>query len=665
MQSTKPSTLAEKLKVPLVVGITGHKDIVNQEDVRAKLKLFWETIRKLAGDDTPVFLLTSIASGADHLATEFCRENDIPYCVVLPFDKEEYRKTFAEEDRTDFDDDWDGRYKEITCNARPGDYGVASNYVRKHCDVLLTMWDGWETLEDEQPGVRDRKSRKGGTYYQLRSAFGMDDLLQHHPEKKHLVVNIKVDRSQKGPAFHREHGEAQIWDFSGQSGLSVLSCNAAEQTIFASADFSEWAANFLRRNEAGRSGRSYATDGMIEDFPDVLEFIRFHNAQARATAPKLREGTEAYYLRKNDAWKTPDGQRALSIVANDFDRHDYCDSIAGRHQRAHEKQFLWIAVWSLIVGLLGQVWGDVALDFLEDEVFAEKIIHYGIYLYLSGCFGLALYSILLRKNDHYSRYIKPRIIAELLRVRIFWTLAGIPGSFTDHLLEENTDNVFALLLCNWEVAEPPLSNEDRELIERGDAMAVVKSCWLEDQLYYYESYLLPDRKPASSPRQAAESKAVSGAEAGKEKFSLAWLQGRLKAVKNYFRKYERLERLFTFTKKFCFWAGFVSAAVLLLIFVFAREYPQGLKIGRELMVGIFPFLVASLGWLLEKKEWGSIARQYRVAHDLFRKTIDYVDDPNHDMASKRQIIREMMIFAHEENAEWNSIKKDAKPEPMW
>ena len=258
-------------RVPLVVGVSGHVDIGNPEFVKEKLQLFWDTIRGSVGKDAPIILLTSIAKGADHLAAISCPEN-VRYCVVLPFAEAEYRKDFTEPPQAleDFENDLRGAYRVIACEAEPGDYAAASDYVREHCDILLTMWDGWESLEKTKPedSTSERKSlqrkpARGGTYYQIRAAFGLDDLTQHR-EKKHLVVNIAVARSDKGLAYHRMNNEKPICDFSKGSGLSLLSWNEGRQEMEFFSDFSERTTDFLQR-EVMRSGKALPANEMISE----------------------------------------------------------------------------------------------------------------------------------------------------------------------------------------------------------------------------------------------------------------------------------------------------------------------------------------------------------------------------------------------------------------
>lgn len=641
MTSAEKSSLAKKLSVPLVVGVTGHIDITDPVRTEEKLETFWEAVRRLAGDDTPIVLLTSIAQGADHLTTKVARARNVKYCVVLPFAEAEYRKDFTDPPAlADFDEDLHGAYKVITCAAAPRNYAVASDYVRKHCDVLLTMWDGYETLGP------DGKPEEGGTYHQIRTAFGMDDLLRHHQEKHHLVVNIAVERSRKGVGYHDSHGERQKCVFPERYGLSVLSCSGDAGEVEA-VDFSKWTADFPQRDDARDVRKSFSADGALANFADVLDFLRFHNGRAKTAVPR-----ENYYLR-GKMEETSDGSKALGIVEDDFVRHEYFDRIAERHQEPHKRQFFWIALFSVLVGILGQAWGD--LKFHTDETYHEWIMHAVIFLYLAGCAALFCYGRKITKDNHYSLYLQPRIVAEMLRLRIFWKLAGIPESFTDRICGESTDRWFVLLLCNWEVAEAPLSPADREWIDRGEGIKVVKTYWLEDQRDYYKGYLLSDPKHFFRPQPGEECK--------RKRFcSSAWFQA-------YFKKYERLEGYVTFCKRFFFLTGFVLAALLCLIFLFApiakvnHQKLFFLEWYREFIVGLCPFIFASLGWLLEKNKWDSVARQYRAAYELFLKTDKYVGAAN-SIESKRMIIKELMMFAHEENAEWNSIRSDAKPEPM-
>ncbi len=617
---------AETLKIPLIVGVTGHIDISTpEEDIKAAMETFWGKLRKAAGEETPIILLSSIARGADHLTVKY-RPEGVRYCVVLPFAENEYRKDFSGTDLTDFENDLRGAYKVITCPAEPGDYTLASDYVRRHADVLLTLWDGYECLD-----LTTRKAEPGGTYYQIREAFGMDDLLVHHQEKAHLIVNIPVTRSRKNPVYHQERSEKQFSGFE-MKNLSVIEQGKAGKEDLIFTPFS----NYDLLNGSDKSGSA--------SFGDALNFMRKHNENL--AAPE-----KPNYLR--DGMK--DFSKAMEIVSDDFNRHEYFDSLAMQHQTPHKKQFFRIAVCSIIVATLGQAWGD--LTFAANETIHEWILHGVIAAYVLGCFGVFLLGRKIARDDHYTEYINPRVIAELLRLKIFWTLAGIKESFTDYIFDENASYLFMLPLCNWEIADTPLSELDRQWLEAGNGLAAVKNCWLDDQAMYYKGYLLPvDPKHFILPQEGEKCK--------KKKFlSPSWFS-------EYFKKYERLEGYSLLFKKLFTRCGFILAILLIAVFVLANirgfDHTQVLALSwyREFIIGICPFAVAVLGWLMEKNNWDSLGRQYRNICELFEKAGAFVGDETKSVADKRQMVKEMAQFAHEENAEWQDIRRNARPEPM-
>ena len=113
-----------------------------------------------------------------------------------------------------------------------------------------------------------------------------------------------------------------------------------------------------------------------------------------------------------------------------------------------------------------------------------------ILCYLLGCLALYIYYRKTKKDANYFKYVRPRLIAEMLRLKIFWTLAGIRESFSDCFLEECAGYWFMLTVCNWELWDAPLSDSDKQWLDVGNGLAAVKKFWLEDQDKYYAGYLL-------------------------------------------------------------------------------------------------------------------------------------------------------------------------------
>ena len=121
-----------------------------------------------------------------------------------------------------------------------------------------------------------------------------------------------------------------------------------------------------------------------------------------------------------------------------------------------------------------------------------------------------------------------------------------------------------------------------------------------------------------------------------------------------------------------FWNGFVLAAMLLIVFALAKlecfswldDQIAGLKYYREFIVGLCPFLVATIGWLLEKNQWNAIGERYLKLYYAFEKTAAVLEKPEVKPEVKQKLIKELMILAHQENLEWESIKNGSAPEPM-
>lgn len=253
----------------------------------SRLEFFWKRVREIVGEKTPIILLSSIAQGADHYVVRSLPE-DIRYCAVLPFARDKYEKDFIDYARKpealdEFHQDLAGAYKVVQCGAEPDDYAAASDYIRSRSDILITLWDGYESLNE------DRSPKKGGTYYLLRRAFGMDDLLIRHQEKAHLIINLTVSREGE----HKKY-ENRVCCFEPDPALNVISWDEGTRQ-FSASPLDEWTADFLRKTGEGShcggfggwiSKRILGTaseesppEGEIADVPQVFRQIRKYNEQ--------------------------------------------------------------------------------------------------------------------------------------------------------------------------------------------------------------------------------------------------------------------------------------------------------------------------------------------------------------------------------------------------
>ena len=144
--------LGENKKIPIVIGVTGHRNIIekDKELLKASIKMELEKLRQ----DYPysnIVMLSTLTRGADTLAAICARELDIKLVCALPLPAEEYMNDFTGEDLQTFNELLDYAYdsfvvpntEEIPQTIdREFQYRQAGIYIASHSHILLALWDG-------------------------------------------------------------------------------------------------------------------------------------------------------------------------------------------------------------------------------------------------------------------------------------------------------------------------------------------------------------------------------------------------------------------------------------------------------------------------------------------------------------------------------------------
>lgn len=148
MQSTVigTKTSARFQTLPLVIGITGHRDLPKTDEPRLRACLGEVLERlKLKNAATPLLVLSGMAAGADTLAAEESFERGIPVLACLPMPVEEYEKDFSPAELARFRRAlarcWDSI---VVGSSGMGEksYAAAGNYIAYYSDLLIALWDG-------------------------------------------------------------------------------------------------------------------------------------------------------------------------------------------------------------------------------------------------------------------------------------------------------------------------------------------------------------------------------------------------------------------------------------------------------------------------------------------------------------------------------------------
>jgi hypothetical protein len=144
--------------VPLVIAITGHRDLVASEIIGLE-RMVRGFLLTMQGrfPHLPLVLMTPLAEGADRLVAKVAKSMRIPLIVPLPMPRDLYIEDFeTATSRDEFDDLCNGAEvyeldivegESLETIAEPGpardlQYAQLGVYLCAHCHILLALWDG-------------------------------------------------------------------------------------------------------------------------------------------------------------------------------------------------------------------------------------------------------------------------------------------------------------------------------------------------------------------------------------------------------------------------------------------------------------------------------------------------------------------------------------------
>jgi hypothetical protein len=368
---------------PLVVGVTGHRDLVEAEFERLEnhVEQFFAEL-KSRFPNSPVRLLSSLAEGADRLVARVALRNDVQLQVVLPMPAREYCDDFkTPESIAEFEDlcskaeilelpvvTDENDAESVVGQDRDMAYANAGMFISAHCHILLALWDGKQTHHvggtaqivyfqhyDRLPGLAESVPRT--------SLFLTDD-------ESDLVYHIPCLR-QRSLA---EYGEA--------APLADPTWYTADPELPNLHDLPNRYVHIFRRTD--------------EFNRDVERYLDNRDAPLDSLTSPPETGTSAAAERIG---------RSFSIA----------DALADYFQTRIQFTLRATHVLAVLAGLAFILYSEVdRFDFL---IFAFLIILVG---------GMAVVQAAQRRDWH-RKYLDYRVLAEGLRVQYFWTIAGIHG----------------------------------------------------------------------------------------------------------------------------------------------------------------------------------------------------------------------------------------------
>ncbi len=384
MQAVVPETSSLEGRLPLVIGVTGHRHL-RQEDLPVLRQRVQELLERLGRrfPATPLRVITALAAGADRLVAQVALEAGHELLVPLPLEPREYERDFpesVEEFRAllarlpagctfvfpgSHATGPDGAVTQADRELRYRDVGL---FIAEQSHLLLALWDGKPSASNAGTAAVVRFKLEG-TAGELESGLRALDADDSGP-----VVHIHTPREGDSEAA----AGAVQWLFPQEGEESVFETLAARINQFNS------------------------------------EPLR------HTSAPQLSEAAAA--LLGPADFLTESERRLASSFAK-------ADLLARHYQR-------------LTKAVLRSTLVFAALLAVAFEIYAEVLPWRGLPAgYLALFASLTVVLLWQRRRDVQGRYLDYRALAEGLRVQFYWRVAGLPDNASGSYLRKQLDEL--------------------------------------------------------------------------------------------------------------------------------------------------------------------------------------------------------------------------------
>lgn len=367
----------------LCIGITGHRDLVEEEKpaLESRLRAFFGSLaEQFPGLDLQ--LISALAEGADRLAARVALEMNVELIVLLPMEQPEYERDFSSaESLSEFRDLLGKAGQRIQLPplaaeesdsleqggaARDRQYAQLGVFISNHCQVLLALWDGKpsEAVGGTAQVVRYHLTGAMEGFVEEQAAA---DLLANN--ENDLVFHVACSRRQ-------QHGEPR-------EGLNPLDVS--------------WITSLHGREESMYMPQEYRL--MLDRLQEFDE-------------------DEEKYLEDIES----DGYSLL----NDLPPLDLPDGVeqANRHYRSAD----WLAMhFQKRVNMsLRSTYFLAALMGLAFLLYSEYTnLTWMVMLFLALFFTGVVFHFIGERRQWHRKYLDYRALAEGLRVQIYWNLSGV------------------------------------------------------------------------------------------------------------------------------------------------------------------------------------------------------------------------------------------------
>lgn len=421
------------LPLPIIVGVTGHRDIDPMSDpqLRSVTSKILSELRSEFGD--ALYVMTALADGADQLVADVANSLSLPIIAVLPMPLPAYRLLVSDTSRLDAH--WNnaairielpmlGETPDTTPKTDQHQYEQLGVFLSQRSHILLVLWEGPERCDPRGADIGG-----GGTVYVLRMRFDVQYALKSarnsllferfgsqlslpHPDPVIHVVAPRVHRTattERFKGYVPPPGNCYI--LKNWSGLDGIEIKPNDE---------------IRRHIPAATKKDLHQIKNLNDRLAKLPNFDMEHFKAQFAYLQTSDETATYGEPLEKLKCLQAGVDAAATV--------------------HQRQLFGVNAPSrfhLRLGLLFWTTAIVPTSVLMFEWYAK--LHGGmapLAIYLT----MMVASILVErdafdKRHLHERFLDYRILAEAIRVQMFWAASALPAASADNYSRKQVNEI--------------------------------------------------------------------------------------------------------------------------------------------------------------------------------------------------------------------------------
>jgi hypothetical protein len=684
-------------RLPLVIGVTGHRDLRDQDVPRLEREVaaILRGLRQdyLDGDpQAPLVVLSALAEGADCLVARVALAQGAQLIAPLPMPLAEYRRDFEPGLKPGNLAEFDALFSQAIAapvmplhghsleeigadpKMRAEQYRAVGIFIARHCHALLALWDG----DAKDPAAGGTAEVVGFKRDGIPLTVGRAARTRLDASEVNRLARASLDASEIGPVIEVVTPRRKGRDVAREVAANeVLVKEVLVKPVFVK----PWGRALVARHRGNSTRRAWhgvttfighmlGHEGederaklapaerraleAWEHFETLIGLTRKFNLEAAALAPsahgppRLAQSVDYLFTEAGDT--KPDAAakaRALDVAPLWCRLYAMADALALTRQSQFKRD------WKLLFGFGFAAFVCFAIFAHAGPDSKSGVPFLAAYL-LAFVVMVVVYVSAVRRQDQ-ERYLDYRALAEALRVAVYWKLLGIGSPYRDaksnarELDKPEPDHADSNPVGMVAHAYP---------IKQPNELAWVKICLLT-----LERLDRSDGGPADRIEQTGHAIA--------RRF---WVQGQFAYFKRQgFRHNGLAETIQCWSDISLLLSPFLFVPILIGLMLGRVDihWPiAGLELGLQhvilMVVGLLPGVAAVLAGYSERLAFKAQARQYDRMRVLFERAYELlpaeIDADN--MAPVRALYQELGIEAMKEHAEWVAIYRQRPIEPM-